>query len=253
MSKKLINVYYYYSNNCDHCNNFKEDWNSLINKCHSEKLPINFYQYEQRETINDPAFKKGYLIDGYPTIILENANKPGNGKEYKGDRQMGAILNKLKIMLGGKNENKKITLFYMNGCYYCDEFLPTWEHLKESHELQKLSVVCEEVERGNLNNVKGIEKYDVSAFPTIYIEVGDQIIQYNGNRSFDDILKKIKEAIKYNNNNNNNFVQNGGGFKTNNNNNADDQYTQRLLYKIKKYQHKLKELHNKNNKNNKNN
>jgi len=76
-----------------------------------------------------------------------------------------------------KKENKKITLYYTNWCSHCSEFKPIWFKLKN-----KLSIPAYEVDCSYMENPP------VNKFPTIMLEMGNNKIEYIGDRNTDSIL-----------------------------------------------------------------
>lgn len=93
--------------------------------------------------------------------------------------------------------NTKITLYYKEGCYYCDIFRPTWEKLKSL--LKCKNIKYEEYEK-HKNNSK-IIKNNIKIFPTIKIKKGNNVYDYNGVRSVDAIMNDLTDnnyESKYN-------------------------------------------------------
>jgi thiol-disulfide isomerase/thioredoxin len=83
------------------------------------------------------------------------------------------------------NGNKNILiLYYVSYCSYCKRFFPTWKKIKN-----KLKNKVIFIEINGEKNKDICERDDVNLFPTIrLIKKGEKIIDYNGNRSYKDLL-----------------------------------------------------------------
>ncbi len=86
-----------------------------------------------------------------------------------------------KLMTGGSNKIQ-IILFKADWCGHCKTFKPLWEALSKKYE-SKYEFITYDAD----NNTKMFEEYNVDAFPTIKIKNGSDIIDYNGDRSIEDL------------------------------------------------------------------
>lgn len=82
-----------------------------------------------------------------------------------------------------------VELYYAEWCKHCNDFKPEWEKIKK--ELDKLGIEHKEYEDGK--NPDEIAAADVQGYPTIKI-TKDIIYEYNGPRTFDDVLKEVKSV-----------------------------------------------------------
>lgn len=101
----------------------------------------------------------------------------------------------------------KLLLYYMNGCGWCDKFMPTWNKLKEKYS-------TEEYESNDINNSPDAEKIlskfgddALNGFPSLFIVINNIHHRYNGDRSMNDIE---------------NFIASNGNIKKDNKENKDN-------------------------------
>uniref|UniRef100_A0A6C0HW41 Thioredoxin domain-containing protein n=1 Tax=viral metagenome TaxID=1070528 RepID=A0A6C0HW41_9ZZZZ len=86
-----------------------------------------------------------------------------------------------KSMSGGGNKIQ-ILLFKADWCGHCKTFKPTWEALSKQYNTKYEFITYDaDKERDKF------EKYKVDSFPTIKIKNGDDIIDYDGERSVEGL------------------------------------------------------------------
>jgi protein disulfide-isomerase A1 len=88
------------------------------------------------------------------------------------------------------SENKiepdlKLKLFYTEWCGWSQRFLPVWEQLENSNLWCKLVKINCETNKELCANVPG--------YPYIVLEKNGQKIEYNGDRTYDDLVKFISK------------------------------------------------------------
>jgi thiol-disulfide isomerase/thioredoxin len=94
----------------------------------------------------------------------------------------------IKKTLNKKNFNIDIPtmiLFYSNGCGFCKQFKPIWDEFVDKNNNLQINLV--ETDDNVLMN-----KYEISGVPTIKYIDGNKIIEYNGSRTEDGLLKFVK-------------------------------------------------------------
>lgn len=197
-------------NGCGWCDRFMPTWNKL-----KENKVCKLYECESSNQNNSIEAKQiieqlNTEISSYPSIFLE---VDGKYKEYQGDRTYENVLNFIKensqkriSQLNNLKNTIELFLFHMNGCGWCDRFMPIWDKLQEKMTDYKY-YSCE---RSDLNDSKEAQIIQeklgyIKSFPSIFIKVGDEYFKYNGSRSVNDIVKFINEKIKKVK-----LVQNGG-------------------------------------------
>ncbi len=86
-----------------------------------------------------------------------------------------------KPMSGGGNEKNKIILFKADWCGHCKNFKPTWDAISKQFN-NKYEFIVYDAD----NQTDKFKEYKVDAFPTVLVKNGDNIISYEGDRTFDD-------------------------------------------------------------------
>jgi thiol-disulfide isomerase/thioredoxin len=96
----------------------------------------------------------------------------------------------------------------MAGCGWCDRFMPTWNKLKENKVCKLYD--CESSNQNNSIEAKQIEQQlntEISSYPSIFLEVNGKYKDYKGDRSYEDIVKFIKENTQKSESNSNNIKE----------------------------------------------
>ena len=104
-----------------------------------------------------------------------------------------ALKNKLNIsQLGGSSEKPELYLFKAEWCGHCKNFKPEWGKLKKNSKLkEKVNFITMDSDI----NQKEINEWKIEGFPTIILKKGSNAIEYNGNRTVEEIENFIKENI----------------------------------------------------------
>jgi glutaredoxin len=88
----------------------------------------------------------------------------------------------------------------MDGCGWCERFKPTWQELKNKSSYDFYE--CESNDLDKSKEAKDIEKkhgYNITGFPTIFIQINNIYHKYEGNRTKEHIIEFIN---KYKDNDN---------------------------------------------------
>ncbi len=208
MSVKLC---FFYMDGCGHCDRFMPTWNKL-----KENNVCTLYECESDNQNNSREAKEieaqlNTQISSYPSIYLE---VNGKYKEYQGDRSYEDVVNFIKEYsqksesnLNNLTSSIQLFLFHMNGCGWCDKFMPVWEKLQE----RKKDYKYYDCERSNLKDsaeakiIQNKLKINIESFPSIFIKIGDEYFKYNGPRSVTTIVNFINEKVRKEQ-----FIQSGG-------------------------------------------
>jgi thioredoxin-like negative regulator of GroEL len=84
-------------------------------------------------------------------------------------------------MTGGGNK-KQVMLFKADWCGHCTKFKSTWDAISNQYN-NKYDFITYDVDKQR----KVFEEYKVDSFPTLILKNNNEIINYNGDRSVDDL------------------------------------------------------------------
>ena len=99
------------------------------------------------------------------------------------------------IDLSNMDNKPKIINFNASWCYWSKKFQPVWDNLKNSmknKDIEVLDIKCELDKNKEICN-----KYQIEGFPTIKLIFGNNIIDYNGERTLDSLINFINSNVKY--------------------------------------------------------
>nr|WBF70821.1 thioredoxin domain-containing protein [Megavirus caiporensis] len=99
------------------------------------------------------------------------------------------------------NSQDPFMLYYFHApsCVHCRNFNPAWEMLRQRLEGSR-GISTAKVDATKPENENLVFYYNVSAFPTIILITPDQNIEYNGNRTPDDLHNFVVAHINEHNN-----------------------------------------------------
>ncbi len=80
-----------------------------------------------------------------------------------------------------------IILFKADWCGHCKAFKPTWDEIKKKYS-SKYNIVTFDANK----NEDKIGDYGITGYPTIKIQNKDTIVEYNGERTINDIIEFAK-------------------------------------------------------------
>ena len=78
--------------------------------------------------------------------------------------------------------DKKLLLFYAPWCGASKAFLPTWERLENELNTEKYDVDLDE-------NKQIANEYNIEFLPTLYLVNNGQATKYEGDRTYEDLVK----------------------------------------------------------------
>ena len=95
-------------------------------------------------------------------------------------------------LFGGRNNNKiKLLTFTAKWCMHCNNFMPTYNKLKNNNKYN-----IDFVNFDSEENKQEMIDYKITGFPTIYLQKNNQLIPYNGNRDENDLINFIESYTK---------------------------------------------------------
>lgn len=80
---------------------------------------------------------------------------------------------------------KRVIFFFKPTCPYCVEFYPTWIELT-------VEIEGEAINGNEDGSSEMMSDYNVKSYPTIILKRGNDWKKYEGNRSKNDILEKLR-------------------------------------------------------------
>ena len=93
-------------------------------------------------------------------------------------------------MKGGDPPNKTLYLFKAEWCGHCIKFKSLWNKLK--NELSDKQYNVKFVEYDYNNDKTKIQQFNIKSYPTIILKHNNELIQYEGNRTFEEIKEFIE-------------------------------------------------------------
>ena len=91
-----------------------------------------------------------------------------------------------------QTSNAKLMLFYADWCGHCKKIKPIYDgELKQ--KISNLPVKLETIDSDKNREITS--KYNVSAFPTLILEVNNKVIKYDGERKSENIIQFIKKHL----------------------------------------------------------
>jgi thiol-disulfide isomerase/thioredoxin len=99
---------------------------------------------------------------------------------------------KFKQTGGNKNEKPELYLFKASWCGHCKAFMNTWETLNNDKELkEKIDFVMYDSDKDK-NQMK---KFNIQGYPTLLFKNDKNLIEFDGNRTFNDIKNFINKNL----------------------------------------------------------
>lgn len=99
------------------------------------------------------------------------------------------------VNITNNDSTPKIINFNASWCYWSKKLQPVWDNLTDSmknKDIEVLDIKCELDENKELCN-----RYQIEGFPTIKLIIGNTIIDYEGERTYDGLTQFINTNVKY--------------------------------------------------------
>jgi thiol-disulfide isomerase/thioredoxin len=96
-----------------------------------------------------------------------------------------------------KGEELQILFFHVDWCPHCKTAMPEWESFKNSFDGKQVNgynIVCLGVNCTEENSkiTKTINKYDIDSFPTVKMNRGGNIIEYDARITLNNLEEFVK-------------------------------------------------------------
>jgi len=203
-------------NGCGWCDRFEPTWKILESKYKTLKCESdNIVNQEETRKVQENVGP----ISSFPTIVVRYNNKYYRYEGERTDNAISVFINNLKHNTSESVFNKglesvmtgkdliSLYLFHMNGCGWCDKFMPVWTKLKSKHS-EFTYYDCERSELNTsveANDIQQSLDLKISSFPSIFIKINDEYYKYEGKRDIKNILTFIAEKLRKNK-----LIQDGG-------------------------------------------
>jgi thioredoxin-like negative regulator of GroEL len=122
-------------------------------------------------------YKEKYLAlqKEYNELIAKKNMKGGNAMPVNTEKK------------SPNNSKSTVILFKADWCGHCKTFKPTWEKISEIYN-KKFNFVTYDADK----QTEKFKEYKVDAFPTVLVKNGNNLMSYEGDRSFDDLNNFIQ-------------------------------------------------------------
>lgn len=120
-------------------------------------------------------------------IVIMLFNNLRNNRRIQNVQKIANITN--------NDSTPKIINFNASWCYWSKKLQPVWDNLTDSmknKDIEVLDIKCELDENKELCN-----RYQIEGFPTIKLIVGNNVIDYEGERSYEGLTRFINTNVKY--------------------------------------------------------
>jgi thiol-disulfide isomerase/thioredoxin len=81
----------------------------------------------------------------------------------------------------------KVEYFYMEGCPWCEKFMPEWEKFQE--KAATLGVEAKKTEASE--DPEKIKQYNIHGFPTVIITKNGKAEEFTGDRTMESLMKAV--------------------------------------------------------------
>ena len=87
------------------------------------------------------------------------------------------------VPIENENSQPQAVLFYAPWCGHCKSVLPVWDNLSKRYP-HMVKINCDE-------QPDVAKEHSIKGFPTIKLFINDQVYEYRGDRSLEDIEKFV--------------------------------------------------------------
>jgi len=90
------------------------------------------------------------------------------------------------------NDANNIMLFKAEWCTYCKKFNPTWNELEQQFKSKNLRFKVYDSEQDKIEHML----YNINSYPTIIMNINGKKIDFDGNRTKEELEKFINNNLK---------------------------------------------------------
>ena len=99
------------------------------------------------------------------------------------------------ILFNNHNKTPLFVNFNTTWCYWSKKLNPTWKKLEIDMLNKDLKII--DIKCDKNNNQELCKRYQINGYPTIKLIIGNNIIDYEGNRSLEDMKNFIESNLNY--------------------------------------------------------
>ena len=114
------------------------------------------------------------------------------GGELDSNIDMGSDIDSNTDLFTGGEPLPRCTLYYVNWCGHCKNLKPVWNELQKKEKYND-KIEFEEVEGDEHPEV--VQKEQIEGYPTIKLHKNSETIEYQGNRSIEDLEKFVDDNL----------------------------------------------------------
>jgi thiol-disulfide isomerase/thioredoxin len=99
------------------------------------------------------------------------------------------------ILFNNQNKTPLFVNFNTTWCYWSKKLNPIWKKLEidmSNKDIKIIDIKCDKD-----NNKELCKRYQINGYPTIKLIIGNNIIDYEGNRSLEDMKNFIESNVNY--------------------------------------------------------
>ncbi|KAL1123519.1 hypothetical protein AAG570_002596 [Ranatra chinensis] len=217
-----VHIIFIFFSRCTHCKRLHPTWEELAQLLNEDNKSI--VTVAKVDCTQDTALCSEHDVTGYPTLKFFGLDRK-EAVKFRGTRDLPSLLNFLDEQLGSSvlvgiislryskkgadDEHKGLieltddtfkkhlstgnhfVKFYAPWCGHCQRLAPTWEAVAmglandDSVKISKIDCTM---------NREACKVYDIKSYPTLlWIQNGEKLDKYQGQRSVDDLTEYIAE------------------------------------------------------------
>tara|TARA_Y200000002_G_scaffold381876_2_gene397127 strand:+ start:541 stop:948 length:408 start_codon:yes stop_codon:yes gene_type:complete len=99
------------------------------------------------------------------------------------------------ILFNNQNKTPMFVNFNTTWCYWSKKLNPIWKKLEIDMSNKDINIIDIKCDKENNNEL--CNRYQINGYPTLKLIIGNNIIDYDGNRSLEDMKNFIESNVNY--------------------------------------------------------